>query len=73
MMTTTKAAAELFHRLLYRALIEIRDHGRESGDKAVFHLADPFHVTALEWGQAAEGKESYDAVLRGLEEKAAEE
>jgi hypothetical protein len=71
-MTTTKSAAELLHRLLYRALIEIREQGRESGNKAVFHLADLFHVAALELGEAAEGKGSYDAILRGLEETAAE-
>jgi hypothetical protein len=71
-MTTSKSAAEVLHRLLYRALIEMRDQGRESGNKAVFHLADLFHTTALELGQAAEGKLSYEAVLRGLEEKATE-
>jgi hypothetical protein len=71
-MTTTKSAAELLHRLLYRALIEMREQGRESGNKVVFHLADLFHTTALELGQVAEGKGSYDAVLRELEEKATE-
>jgi hypothetical protein len=71
-MTTTKSAAEVLHRLLYRALIEIREQGRESGNKAVFHLADLFHTTALELGQVADGKASYDAVLRELEEKATE-
>ena len=71
-MTTTKSASELLHRLLYRALIEIREQGHESGNKAVFHLADLFHTTALELGQVAEGKGSYDAVLRELEEKAIE-
>ena len=71
-MTTTKSAAELLHRLLYRALIEIREQGRESGNKVVFHLADLFHTTALELGQVAEGKASYDTVLRELEEKATE-
>jgi len=70
-MTTTKSA-EVLHRLLYRALIEIREQGRESGNKAVFHLADLFHTTALELGQAAEGKTSHDAVLHELEERAAE-
>ncbi|MBN9118908.1 MAG: hypothetical protein J0I06_07075 [Planctomycetes bacterium] len=71
-MTTTKSVAELLHRLLYRALIEIREQGRESGNKTVFHLADLFHTTALELGRAAEGTTSYAAVLRGLEEKASE-
>ncbi|MBP3959630.1 hypothetical protein J8F10_30665 [Gemmata sp. G18] len=71
-MTTTKSAAEILHRLLYRALIEIREQGRQTGNKAVFHLADLFHTTALELGQAANGSESYDVVLRHLEEKAAE-
>ena len=71
-MTTTKSAAELLYRLLYRALIEMREQGREGGNKTVFHLADLFHTTALELGRVAEGKATYDAVLRGLEEKAAE-
>jgi hypothetical protein len=71
-MTTTKSAAEVLHRLLYRALIEIREQGRESGNKAVFHLAALFHTTALALGRVAEGKGSYDTVLHELEEKAAE-
>ncbi|MCI0700574.1 MAG: hypothetical protein L0241_05795 [Planctomycetia bacterium] len=71
-MTTTKPAVELLHRLLYRALIEMREQGRESGNKVVFHLADLFHTTALELGRVAEGQSSYQSVLRNLEEKAAE-
>jgi hypothetical protein len=65
-MTTSKSAADVLYWLFYRALIEMRDQGRESGNKAVFHLADLFHTTALELGQAAEGKGTYDTVLRAL-------
>ena len=71
-MTTTKTAADVLHRLLYRALVEVREQGLASGNKAVFHLADLFHTTALELGRAAEGKVSHDEVLRELEERAAE-
>jgi hypothetical protein len=71
-MTTTKSSAELLHRLLFRALIEMREQGRESKNKAVVHLTDLFHTTVLELGQAAEGKLSYDDVLHRLEEKATE-
>ncbi|AMV23278.1 hypothetical protein VT84_02640 [Gemmata sp. SH-PL17] len=71
-MTTTKSAADVLYRLLYRALIEIREQGWDTGNKAVFHLADLFHTTALELGQVAAGSESHEAVLRHLEEKAAE-
>jgi hypothetical protein len=71
-MPTTKSAAELLNRLLYRALIEIRDQGREGGSKAVFHLADLFHTIPLQLDRVLEGQATYEEVLQALEAKAAE-
>lgn len=72
MQTTDKTALELVHRLLFRALIEIRAQGHEQKNKLVFHLADLFHNVVLDMEAAAESKLSYDEVLRHLEEKAKE-
>jgi Mg/Co/Ni transporter MgtE len=72
MQTTDKTAVELVHRLLFRALIEMRAQGHEQKSKLVFHLADLFHNVVLDMEAAAEGKLTYDEVLRQLEEKAKE-
>jgi hypothetical protein len=72
MQTTDKTALELVHRLLFRAMIEIRAQGHEQKNKLVFHLADLFHNVILDMETAAEGKLSYEEVLRQLEEKAKE-
>src|SRR6266478_3291256 len=72
MPTTDKTALEIVHRLLFRALIEIRAQGHEQKNKLVFHLADLFHNAVLDMEAAAEGRLSYDDVLRQLEEKATE-
>jgi hypothetical protein len=72
MQTTDKSALELVHRLLFRALIEIRAQGHEQKNKLVFHLADLFHNVILDMEAAAEGRLSYDEVLRQLDEKAKE-
>ncbi len=72
MHTTKKTALELVHRLLFRALIEMRAQGHEQKNKMVFHLADLFHNAVLDMEAAAQGKCSYDEVLRQLEEKARE-
>jgi hypothetical protein len=65
-------AVETVHRLLFRALLEIRSQGHEQKNKVVFHLADLFHGAVLEMENAAEGKCSYEEVLKYLEEKARE-
>ena len=70
MKTTNKTALETVHRLLFRALIEMREQGRIQKNKAVFHLADLFHTTVLEMKNAAEGKATYEGVLDSLEDKA---
>jgi hypothetical protein len=72
MLTTDKTALELVHRLLFRALIEIRAEGYEQKDKLVFHLADLFHNTVLDMETAAAGKLTYEDVLRRVQEKAKE-
>jgi hypothetical protein len=72
MNPTEKSALELVHRLLFRALIEIRSQGHEQKNKLVFHLADLFHNIVLDMEAAAEGKSTYEEVLRRLEEKARE-
>jgi len=72
MKTTDKTALEIVHRLLFRALIEMRDQGRVQKNKVVFHLADLFHTTVLEMENAAEGKATYEGVFRLLEDKAKE-
>jgi len=72
MQTTDKTALELVHRLLFRAMIEIRAQGHEQKNKLVFHLADLFHNAVLDMEAAAEGKLTYDEVLCQLEEKAKE-
>jgi hypothetical protein len=72
MQATNKTALEIVHRLLFRALIEMRAQGHEQKNKLVFHLADLFHNTVLEMENAAEGKTTYEEVLRLLEEKARE-
>ena len=72
-MPANKASAvETVHRLLFRALLEIRSHGHEHKNKLVFHLADLFHNVVLEMGNAAEGQCTYEDVLKQLEERAAE-
>jgi hypothetical protein len=70
MRPSQKSSAHTLHRLLYRALIELREQGHEAGNKVVFHLADLFHNAVLEMGRAADGTASYPDVLQNLEERA---
>jgi hypothetical protein len=72
MNTTNKTALELVHRLLFHALIEIRAQGHEQKNKLVFHLADLFHNVILDMENAAEGRTTYEEVMRQLEAKAKE-
>jgi hypothetical protein len=72
MATDEQTALETVHRLLFRALVEIRAQGYEEKNKLVFHLADLFHNIVLEMKNAAEGQTSYEEVLHRLEEKAKE-
>src|SRR5262249_33486498 len=63
---------ETVHRLLFRALLEMRSQGHDQKDKLVFHLADLFHTVVLEMKNAAEGKCTYEEVLRLLANRAKE-
>jgi hypothetical protein len=71
-MQTNLSALEAVHRLLFRALLEMRSQGHEHKNKVVFHLADLFHNVVLDMESAAEGKCSYLDVLTALEERAKE-
>jgi hypothetical protein len=72
MQTNRHSVVETVHRLLFRALLEIRSQGHEQKNKLVFYLADLFHNIVLEMEKAAEGRCNYDEVLRLLEERAKE-
>jgi hypothetical protein len=72
MHTNQTSAVASVHRLLFRALLEIRSQGHEQKNKLVFHLADLFHSAVLEMENAAEGKCSYEEVLKCLTERARE-
>lgn len=72
MNTLNASAVQVLHRLLFRALVEIRAQGHEQKNKLVFHLSDLFHNIVLEMENAAEGKTTYEEVLKLLEEKASE-
>jgi hypothetical protein len=72
MHTTNTTALKLVHRLLFRALIEIRAQGHEQKNKLVFHLADLFHNAVLDMEAAAEGRLNYEGPLQQLEAKAKE-
>jgi len=72
MKTNSYSAVSTVHRLLFQALLEIRAQGHECSNKVVFHLADLFHNVALELENAAEGRCSYEDVLKFLEERARE-
>ena len=63
---------ELVHRLLYYALIDIRDASRESNDKVSYHLADLFHNIPLQMGDAAIGGRTHSDVLESLRKRAEE-
>jgi hypothetical protein len=72
MQVDQTSAIETVHRLLFRALLEIRSQGHDERDKVVFHLADLFHTVVLEMAKAAEGACTYEEVLKGLEQRARE-
>lgn len=69
---TSIPAVETIHRLLFRALLEIRSQGHDEQNKVVFHLADLFHTIVLDMENAAEGRRTYEEVLNLLEQRAKE-
>ncbi len=72
MQVNRTSAIETVHRLLFRALLEIRSQGHDEKNKVVFHLADLFHTVVLEMENAAEGQCTYEDVLKFLEQRAKE-
>lgn len=63
---------QTIYRLLYEALLEIRDAGRQAGDARVFHLADLIHNIPLQLERVAEGEETYAQVLKTMQDRAKE-
>ena len=72
MEANSRPAIETVHRLLFEALVEMRAQGHDQKNKVVFHLADLFHNVVLEMENAAQGRRSYEEVLRMVEERAKE-
>ena len=66
------SAIETVHKLLFRALLEIRSQGHDGQNKVVFHLADLFHSVVLEMENAAKGGCTYDDVMALLEQRVKE-
>jgi hypothetical protein len=61
------------YRLLFQAVLEIRDESRGIGNKPIYHLADLFHNVVLQLENAASGSEatvSYDDILAFIKEHA---
>jgi hypothetical protein len=69
---TTKVTSEVgtIHRLLFRALLEMRSQGLAHKDTVVFQLADLFQQVVLEMENAAKGRGTYEGVLKLLGERA---
>lgn len=67
-----RSASTVVHRLLFRALLEMRSRGQEQSDKVTFHLADLFHTVVLELDRASKGDCSYEDVLKTLSSRAQE-
>jgi len=67
-------ASRIVHRLLFQALLQIRDESRSAGARASYHLADLFHNVAVQLEAVAEGKTdiTYDDVLTFIKEQARE-
>ncbi|NJL33331.1 MAG: hypothetical protein HC893_05065 [Chloroflexaceae bacterium] len=62
---------ELLHRLIYRALIEIREEAYRIQNKKLFHISDLIHNLPLQLERGIENK-SYDEILSTLQVRATE-
>ncbi len=60
------------HRLLFQALLEIREEGRRVNNKPIYGLADLFHNVVLQLEAAAAGnsKVTYDDILTFIKQHA---
>ncbi len=70
MATKVTSEVGMVHRLLYRALLEMRSLGLAHKDTGVFQLADLFQQIVLEMENAAKGRGDYQEVLKLLGERA---
>jgi len=66
----TLTDSELIFRLLSMAFIELRDRGRESRDKVVFHIADVLHNAPSGLMLAGNDPERCRELLTSLRERA---
>lgn len=66
-------SSEIIHELLYHALIEIREEGRQEQNNVIFHLADLFHNVPKKLERAGKGERSYDDILREIKDRAKEQ
>jgi len=61
---------ERLHRLLYMALVGIREEGRDGRRNVVVGLADLFHTIPLQLDRVARGDIADSVVMRLLRERA---
>jgi hypothetical protein len=70
---TKMSDREMVHRLLYFALVEMRDRGRLAKDSVVFHLADLLHNVPLALLKADPASdEDYERILSSMRQRAQE-
>jgi hypothetical protein len=62
--------SELVFELLALALVELRDRGRENGDKTVFHIADILHNAPIGLMRAGIDPALGSKVLSSIRERA---
>jgi len=62
------------YKLLFQALLDMRQRGHESGDKVVFHLADLFHNAVLQLEEVAEdgNDDRFEEILAFVQRRASE-
>lgn len=57
---------ELILRLIYLALLDIRESSHSSGDRVSYHLSNFFHNIPLEFHRALNGEISFEDLLEDL-------
>lgn len=63
---------ELIFRIMYLALIEIREEAYETKNKKIFHLSDIFHNVPLQINNVLENKGTYEDIIKWLHNRANE-
>jgi hypothetical protein len=70
---TKMSDRDMVHRLLYFALVEMRERGRLANDSVVFHLADLLHNVPLALLKADPASdEDYEQILTSMRQRAQE-